>query len=93
MSARQAAARSDRPRGVRERQEAIRKRLRDVREEEEGRRRVEEEERVRVREDEEGEMGLGNWVQVVGGLRGNEVKAKKAKTKGKGKRGSFCGCL
>jgi hypothetical protein len=44
------------------------------------------------------ETGLGNWVQVVGGgkARGDaaEVKAKAdAKVKGKGKRGSFCGCL
>jgi hypothetical protein len=37
-------------------------------------------------------MGLGNWVQVEGGVKGPEVKAK-AKTKAKGKRGSFCGCL
>jgi hypothetical protein len=37
-------------------------------------------------------MGLGNLVEVVGGVKGAEVKAK-GKAKGKGKRGSFCGCL
>jgi hypothetical protein len=40
-----------------------------------------------------GEMGLGNLVEVVGGVRGSgEVKTEAGK-KGKGKRGSFCGCL
>lgn len=88
-----------------ERQEAIRKRLRERREMEEWseRARVKERERAGEREERErdrvmAETGLGNWVQVVGGwkARGDaaEVKAKAdAKGKGKGKRGSFCGCL
>jgi len=32
-------------------------------------------------------------VQVVGGVRGGEVEADKAKGKAKRKMGSFCGCL
>ena len=105
LSAQQAAARSDRPKGMLERQEAIRKRLRERREMEEWseRARVKERERAGEREERErdrvmAETGLGNWAQVVGGgkARGDaaEVKAKAdAKGKGKGKRGSFCGCL
>jgi hypothetical protein len=107
LSAQQAALRTDRPAGVLERQEAIRKKIRERREYEESREMVEEwkresglerqeaaRERQRDRERDRvmGEMGLGNWVQVEGGVKGPEVKAK-AKTKAKGKRGSFCGCL
>jgi hypothetical protein len=106
LSAQQAALRTDRPAGVLERQEAIRKKIRERREFEESREMVEgwkreddlgrqEAERDRNRDRVMGEMGLGNWVQAEGGVKGKgdaEVKAK-AKTKAKGKRSSFCGCL
>ena len=81
LSAEQAAARLDRPSGIRERQEAIRRKVREVRERE----------RARVEE-----LGLGNSVVVVGGVQAEQGKGKgKGKGKGrvKGKFASLCGCL
>jgi hypothetical protein len=45
------------------------------------------------REREEGEMGLENLVEVVGGVKRKGGAEVKAKGKAKGKRASFCGCL
>ena len=92
LSAEQAAARADRPSGIRERQAAIRRKVREARErdrlgDEERAREMEERERVRVEE-----LGLGNCVEVVGGVQGKQGKVK-AKAKGEGKLASFCGCL
>lgn len=90
LTAQQAAGRSDRPRGVRERQEAIRRRLREERG------RVEGEEREREAREREEEMVMRNRVRVVGGVKRGEAEVEvKAKGKGnwKGKFPSLCGCL